>query len=212
MTLTETLLTASPHDCFTAADIAHHVPGTDDARYSLVKRAVTAGEIIRIRRGLYCLAPAYRRAPLNLFAVAQYIYGPSYISLESALSHHGWIPEAVYTVNSTCIGESKTFQTPLGNFSYTRVPQNLFYAGVTRETSDASSAVALVARPIKALADYVYAYRKDWRTSRPAIESLRIDPQDLASVPRDDLEEVVLSYRSGRVRRFLAALQAEYTQ
>jgi len=207
--LTEQLLFAAPHGFFTSADIVQYVPGTDNARYSLVKRAVAAGEIIRVRRGLYCLAPEFRRAPLNLYALAQHVYGPSYISLESALAYHGWIPEAVYTITSTCTAESKTFTTPVGVFSFTRVPQNVFYAGVAREADASSGATALVARPVKALADYVYTYHKDWRTTRPAVASLRIDEADLASVSRDDLEEIVDNYRSTRVRRFLSALHPE---
>ncbi|MDA3950010.1 MAG: type IV toxin-antitoxin system AbiEi family antitoxin domain-containing protein [Spirochaeta sp.] len=208
--LTEILLTAHPRPYVTTEDLAHHISGTDDTRYGLVKRAVAAGEIIRIRRGLYCLAPAYRTTPLDLFALAQYIYGPSYVSLESALSHHGWIPEAVYTITSTCVGESRTFRTPVGTFSFTRVPQRVFYAAVSRETGDASGDVTLIARPIKALADYIYAYRKEWSTPEPALRSLRIDPEDIASIPMEDMEETMASYRSKRVDRFLSALRTEY--
>lgn len=209
--LTEILITADSRPCVTAEDLAHYIPGSDDARYGLVKRAIAAGEIIRIRRGLYCLAPTYLKTPLNLFALAQYVYGPSYVSLESALSHHGWIPEAVYTVTSTSIGESRTFHTPLGTFSYSRIPQNVFYAAVTRESDDATGDVALIATPVKALADYVYVYRKEWLTPDPAIRSLRIDPEDLASVPTDDLDETMESYRNKRVLRFLAGLRREYS-
>jgi predicted transcriptional regulator of viral defense system len=208
--LTEILLTAHPRPYVTTEELAHYFTGTDDARYGLVKRAVAAGEIVRIRRGLYCLASPYRAAPLNLYALAQYVFGPSYISLESALSHYGWIPEAVYTVTSTCVAESRTFRTPLGTFSYTRVPQNFFYAAVTRETDDSAGDVALIARPIKALADYVYAYRKEWSTPEPALQSLRIDRDDLASVTTEEMDEAVESYRSRRVQRFLSGLRKEY--
>lgn len=208
-TLTERLLNVSPDGCFSADDLAQFVPGSSDARYSLVKRAVASGEIIRLRRGLYCLAPAYRRSPVNLYAVAQHIYGPSYISLESALSRHGWIPEAVYTVTSVCVGESKTFRTPIGVFSFTRVPQISFYSAVERDVDDGSRDVALIARPIKALADYVYAYRKDWSSLDPVIHDLRIDREDLADVTDEELDEAIESYRSRRVRRFLAAVRSE---
>jgi predicted transcriptional regulator of viral defense system len=209
-TLTEILVTTHPRPCISAEDLAHYVPGSDDARYGLVKRAIAAGELLRLRRGLYCLAPAYRRVPLNLFALAQYIYGPSYISLESALSHHGWIPEGVYSVTSVCTGESKMFRTPVGTFRYSRIPQNIFYAAVTRETSGDAGDVVLIARPVKALADYVYVYRKDWGTPEPAIQSLRIDQEDLAGISSDDIDEAMESYRSKRVLRFLAGLRKEY--
>ncbi|MEX2443124.1 MAG: type IV toxin-antitoxin system AbiEi family antitoxin domain-containing protein [Alkalispirochaeta sp.] len=208
--LTEILVTTHPRDCITAEDLAHYMPGSDDARYGLVKRAIAAGELVRLRRGLYCLAPAYRRAPLNLFALAQYIYGPSYISLESALSHHDWIPEGVYSVTSVCTGESKMFQTPVATFRYSRVPQNIFYAAVARETASDAGDAMLIARPVKALADYVYVNRKDWGTPGPALQSLRIDPEDLAGISADDMNETMESYRSKRVLRFLSGLRKEY--
>lgn len=207
--LTEIILKTHIHPFFTSEDLSQYVSGTDDARHGLVKRAIAAGEIVRIRRGLYCLSREYRRTPINLFALAQYIYGPSYISLESALSHYGWIPEAVYTVTSVCIGESKTFRTPIGVFTYTRVPQNTLYSGVTRESDDATGTITLVARPLKALADYVYVYRRDWTTTRPVLNSLRIDRESLESVTSEDLDETLKTYRSRRVQRFLAGIRSE---
>lgn len=208
-TLTERLLDTAPHECFTAEDLTYYLAGSDDARYGLVKRALAAREVIRLRRGLYCLAPQYRRHPVNLFALAQHVYGPSYVSLESALSYHGWIPEAVYAVTCAAFGESKEFATPLGTFRYTRVPQTLFYGAVERLTGEGLGDVALVARPIKALADYVYAYRKDWRSIAPVINSLRVDEEDLFAVSRAELEELIGSYRSRRVRRFLESIGLE---
>jgi hypothetical protein len=35
--------------------------------------------------------------PLEL---AQLVHGPGYVSLETALSHHGWIPEGVYAITN----------------------------------------------------------------------------------------------------------------
>ena len=65
---------------------------------------------------------------------------------------------------------------------------------MTRESDDATGDVALIATPVKALADYVYVYRKEWLTPDPA----------------DDLNETMESYRNKRVLRFLAGLRREY--
>jgi hypothetical protein len=98
----------------------------------MIKRAMGRGEVMGLRRGLYCLGEKYHRQKINPFVLAQRIYGPSYISLETALSHHGWIPEAVYTLTSVSMGRSREFETPLGRFSFTRVVQKVFYAEVSR--------------------------------------------------------------------------------
>ena len=145
---------------FTTQDLAALFPGSEDRRYGLVKRAVASGGIIHVRRGLYCLAPKYQKKSMNLYALAQHVYGPSYVSLESALSWHGWIPEAVHAITSASFKKSKEFPTPLGLFSYDRVPQEVFYTEVERLT-DALGNVFLMATPLKALADYVYVRKRD---------------------------------------------------
>lgn len=134
--LTEKIFENVPYSNFTSQDVATLFPGSENREYGLIKRAIASGEIIHIRRGLYCLAPKYQNKNVNLYALAQHVDGPSYVSLESALSWHGWIPEAVYTLTSVSAGKSKEFNTPLGIFSYNRVPQKVFYAGVDRMTDE----------------------------------------------------------------------------
>jgi len=194
-------------DCFTDVELAMLLSGTEERRYALVKRALAKGELIQIRRGLYCLAEPYRRRPLNLFLVAQKIYGPSYVSLESALSHHGWIPEGVFAVTSVSIKRSREFKTPLGLFGFMRVPANPFYAGVNRQSDESGS--YFIAGPWRALADYVYVYKKEWKGLRPLRESLRIEDEHLETVDIRDLEEIAEAFLSRRVRKFLKSVLKE---
>jgi len=206
--LTEKIFENAPYGYFTSQDTATLFPESEDKRYGLVKRAIAGGEIIHIRRGLYCLAPKYQKKKINLYALAQHIYGPSYVSLESALSRHGWIPEAVYTLTSVSSGKSKEFKTPLGAFSYSRVPQKVFYTGVER-LADENGNIFLMASPMKALADYVYVNRKDWAGLKPAAESLRIEPEEFESVPSDDLDALIENYTSRQVKKFLKGLRKD---
>jgi len=173
------------------------------SRHGLIKRALAGGEILNIRRGLYCLAPRYQKRPVNVYAVAQRIYGPSYISMETALSHHGWIPEAVHTCTCASYGNAKEFNTPLGLFSYSRVPQKVFYAGVER-CVDSAGNVFFMASPAKALADYFYARRPPWKNIRDALGSLRIEQEDALAVTGEELSVLEDNCSNGRVRRFLA--------
>ncbi len=188
---------------FTQADVATSIPGTDFSRHALIKRAIAKDEILNIRRGLYCLAPPYQKRPLNVYSIAQRVYGPSYVSLESALSYHGWIPEAVYACTCASYPESRQFDTPLGIFSYKRVPQRVFFAGVERLV-DASANVFFMASPAKALADYIYLHRPKWSTIGAAIESLRLDPGEVANASALELRELANNYRSRRARQFLS--------
>src|SRR6185295_15367796 len=118
--LTEIAYEKAPFGLFGRPEVACWVGGTSQRQFSHVKRAISSGEVLHVRRGLYCLANKYQREKLHPLALAQRIYGPSYISLEMALSYHGWIPEAVYTITSVCMDRSREFATPLGPFSFTR--------------------------------------------------------------------------------------------
>lgn len=170
-----------------------------------MKRAIAQGDLVHIRRGLYCLSEKYRRSPLNLFALAQKIYGPSYISLESALSHHGWIPESVHAVTSVTSKRSVEFQNPLGLFIYQRVVSHPLLTGVERIEGESGS--YLIARPWKAIADYVYLHKLDWKGFEPLKESLRIEEEHLLKIDDKELEEIVASYKNHRVKRFLDAIR-----
>ncbi len=205
--LTEKFFRA-PTGVFTQSDVAVLVDGTDFSRHGLIKRAISSGEILNIRRGLYCLAPEFQKKPVSVYSLAQRVYGPSYISMETALSYHGWIPEAVYACTCASFGNSKVFETPLGVFSYKRVPQHTFYLGVER-CNDENGNVFFIASPAKALADYLYIHQFNWtRIDEPA-GSLRIDEDELACVTAEELEVLMNNYSNGRVKLFLSGWLGE---
>ena len=206
--LTEIALMKTARGIFTRAEIACWVGGSPQRQFSLVKRALASGEVLHLRRGLYALANQYQPQKLDPFVLAQRLYGPSYLSLETALSCHGWIPEAVYTVTSTSLDRSREFATPLGHFSFVRVPQKLFYLQVMRVEKPGGHSYFL-ASPFKALADYVYVHKQDWRSTHPLVESLRIDASTLHQADVAALDELLKNYPSLRVRRFLRGLRKE---
>ena len=131
-TITEIGLQRAKRGVFTRRQAACWVDSSGARLDALLKRAVNAQEIWRIHRGLYCLSNRHTQHPINPFELAQRIHGPSYISLETTLSYHGWIPEAVHAITSTSLERSRTFSTPLGLFSFTRDPQLYFFTGVSR--------------------------------------------------------------------------------
>ncbi|MBU0506005.1 MAG: hypothetical protein ABII18_04075 [bacterium] len=203
----ETILEHHPRDIITDTEVINLFEGSNDRRYGLVKRALARGDIIHIRRGLYYLAKKFQRIPLNPFMLANQIYGPSYVSLESALSFHGLIPEAVKTVVNVCQKNSRLFNTVLGNFDYTQIPQNYFYLGV-KQISDSHNQPFLIATPLKALADYVYVHKKNWKNLSEAAHDLRIDVFELYRLHSTDFE-IKEAYRNRRVKNFLSKLYEE---
>ena len=125
--------------------------------HSLVKE----GKLLRLKRGWFCVNPKYSKKLINSGAVANVLYeGPSYVSLEAALSYYGLIPERTMGMTSVVTGRSKEFTTPIGWFRYKSIPEPLFPIGV--RTVDGY----LMASPEKALCDYLYT-RKDLRIYSP---------------------------------------------
>lgn len=207
--VTEAALQRVPWGFFTRAEAGAWFDVSTAALDALLKRAVQAGEIFRIRRGLFCLDRRYLAAPPNPLALAQLVYGPSYLSAETALSWHGWIPEAVHSIVSTGLGRSREFTTPLGTYAFRRVPQKSLLCGVQRIAEAAHHVSYLMARPLKALADYVYTHQCDWTSASPLRGSLRIENDELTSLSAADFEELQDQYRSGRVRQFLDGLRGD---
>jgi hypothetical protein len=193
---------------FTREQAALWVESSGARLDGLLKRAVASGEVWRIHRGLYCLSNRYTKGKVNPLGLAQLVHGPSYVSLETALSQHGWIPEGVYAITSVSFERSRTFNTPIGLFTFTRVPQREFLAGVRRETPDGGGAYFL-ATPLKALSDLVYAQKRDWTSTAPVVESLRIDEREFGSLTADMFDEVMSAYNPGRIRRFLVGFRKD---
>ena len=75
-----------------------------------ITRLLMSGEIVRVKKGLYCFGEAFRRSPICREYLANLIYGPSYVSLDYALRLHGLIPERVEAVTSVTTRRSRGFE------------------------------------------------------------------------------------------------------
>jgi predicted transcriptional regulator of viral defense system len=119
-----------------------------------LSRWVASGRLIQLRRGLYALAPPYADGAPNQFVLASRIRVPSYVSLQSALSYHGVIPESVAVVTSATTNRPGRIDTPLGAFLYRHLQRNLFWG--YREVEVEAGERAFVAVAEKALLDHYY--------------------------------------------------------
>lgn len=121
-----------------------------------VRKLLRSGDVIRVKKGIYVLGPHVRRFPeISREILGNLIYGPSYISLEYALSWHQLIPERVESVTSVTLHKSKSYATPVGNFTYRHVQPKYYSLGlVSRVLPDGRG--ILMAGPEKAIADKVY--------------------------------------------------------
>ena len=123
-----------------------------DVRRQL-SRWAKGGRLLQLRRGLYALAPPYRKVVPHPFLVANRLVRGSYVSLQSALAYHGLIPEHVPVTTSMTTGRPQRRENPLGSFEYHHVRMELLTGYRLERLGDGQE--ALVATPAKALADLV---------------------------------------------------------
>ena len=206
--LAEKALSGTKTGIFTFGDVLNWFPNSSRAAvYAQIQRALKSNEVVQIRRGLYHLSNQVFPRLVSTEVLANLIYGPSYVSFESALAYHGWIPEAVR--NCTCVTNlrPRCFDTIHGQFTYTLIKQTPMMAGVLNE--DAGHGSFFIATPLKALADLVASRGLDWTDCRPLVDSLRIEPEDLETLETGDFEMLDGVYYSRRARNFLAGIRKE---
>jgi hypothetical protein len=190
-----------PKTFITGADLKVILDKSYDSRHSIIKRITKEGLLIKIRNDLYIIKPTLKNDLPDKFELAQLIWGPSYISFESALSYHRWIPEAVYTITSACSKKGRNIDTPIGIFSYEHIPIDIFSIGLHHHNKDNVS--YLIAHPWKAIADLIYARKKTWSSLSALSGDLRIELEDLHNSDKELLEFLSKSYPSSRTRKIL---------
>lgn len=154
---------------------------TDKAGNQKVRQLEAAGKIIRLKKGLYVLDPKVSHVALSTELIANQLYTPSYVSMQTALRYYGLIPEAVYTTQSMTLKHTRRFDTPVGRFEYQRVAREAFPIGIT--SINKQSYAFLMATPEKALCDLIahspklyLRYLKDVETYLE--DDLRMDIED----------------------------------
>lgn len=187
------------------------IGGSAARRYGLINRALKSGELKRIRRGLYVLAEPYCSVPIHPFVVAQALAPGSYVSLETALAYHGWIPEAVYTTASIVPGRKSWSHTDrrFGAFDFYPLAIECGYFLELVERRQEASQTMLIARPARALFDLVCLRKQAWRGIGWLTEGLRIEPEHLQAIDAQQLRILKSVYKQKRVRHFIARLEKE---
>ena len=199
------------HRVVSQAQLARLVEGTPQRRYNLVNRAMQHGELLQLRRGLYLLAPKMQNSSLHPYVLAQALQPGSYISMETALSFHGWIPESVPTTLSVLPGRRQLVvnHPVLGLYRFfpLALQRGQFLQAVDRNTF--SGQTALVAQPLRALLDMVCLHKREAADMKTLVASLRIDEELFDSVDPATWELMQQVYLHKRMRECIQSLRRE---
>ncbi len=112
-----------------------------------------SNKIIRLKRGLYVTSPSVSGRILSTELIANHVYGPSYISMETALRFYGLIPESVHLVKSMTLKHSRIFKNEIAQFDYVYCPAEYYAIGVEQVVNADYS--FMIASPEKALCDLI---------------------------------------------------------
>ena len=193
----------------TDKQVSRVIGGSNASRYGRVSRALQDGSLVQIKRGLYTFGDRSSSQLPHPFSIAQSLLPGSYVSFETALSYHGWIPEAVYAVSCVTPGrKSLNFKTDrFGSFSYEPIAleRYMYLVGVQR-VSFGNSAV-LVATPLRALMDLVARRKLAWRGLSWIMHGLRVDEAQLRTLKRSDFAALRPVYKHKQARAYLAEFE-----
>jgi predicted transcriptional regulator of viral defense system len=198
MTLQEARHLLNPFPTFGLGTIRFFQPGF--AQQSLA-RWKAAGRIVPVAPGHYIL-PDSVSDETDLFAIANSVYNPSYVSLETALSIYGLIPETVHSVTSVATRKTRRVESPIGSFSYRSFRPDLFFGYVR---CDGRRHPYLIARPEKAVLDFLYLNPS--YDLPGALLELRLDPDAFAGLSRKRLDAYCRRFGQRSLARRLHALR-----
>ncbi|HNS10943.1 MAG TPA: hypothetical protein PKN29_14675 [Candidatus Ozemobacteraceae bacterium] len=188
------------------ATLMHELRGYASPK-AKITRLIRSGEIIQLRRGIFL--PASERG-YSRKSLAAIIYGPSYVSFETALSYYGLIPEKVNAITSATFRKNKNriFQTPLGDFYYYYLPAAAYPYAVKCEQEGGAN--FLIASPEKALCDLLF--RAGRVSTSEALAKLlhedwRIEPGSLEELDLETVEFLAPLYRKTVFKHLLTLLK-----
>ena len=160
-----------------------------------ISRDIKKGKLFPLVKGLYETNPNVHGSKL-----AQFIYGPSYLSFDYVLQDKGLIPEAIYNT-FTCATfnkrKTKTYKNHFGLFVYRDVPKEVFNLGVNVCMDGLYS--YQVATTEKALCDKLYTLSPVKNTNElreMLFDDLRIDEEIFYNLKKEDILKLAPLYHS----------------
>ena len=161
------------------------------------------GRVYQLRRGLYAIAPPYQKVKPHPFLIANRMRRASYVSLQSALSYYGLIPDTTHVTLSVTTARPARWQTPLGVFEFRHIKPELLRGYHMTDLNQAQpKQQALIATPEKALLDLVYLQPSS--DTPKYLRELRL--QNLERLDLDELYRQAEAFSTPKMRRAITAI------
>ncbi len=157
--------------------------------FSILKRLQDDGILQRLEKDKYRIL----QKNVSSLQLANFLYEPSYISLETALSYWGILPQFPFEITSVTLKKTVTKSVDDIVYSYSHL-SNTMYGLFTKEEE------FLIATPEKSLFDQLYLVARGWRT-------LELDECDLSNVNKKEFLRICTMLQDDRVHRWMEGLQ-----
>jgi len=148
--------------------------------FRYIKKLVNADVLIKMEKGKYMLADS----EVSDFAIAYFLYNPSYISFETALNYHGILSQFPYEISSATSKKTAKKEFSEKFFTYTQIDKKLFWGYEKRDNF-------LMALPEKALLDQLYLASKGYK-------SINLQEYDFENVSTTKLKRYLKHYPKTR--------------
>lgn len=163
--------------------------------FDKIDELVKQGFLLQVKRGLYIPGIKLKMSMPESFLLANHLHGPSYVSLDAALSYWGLIPEKVYEISSITTATSKIYRTPVGRFSFKRMRLPFYSFGI-KQIVLGENQTALIATPEKALCDKIITtksmiLRSSKQTIELLLEDLRMEKDALRDIDSNEIKKWV---------------------
>lgn len=161
--------------------------------FDKIAELVRQKKLILVKRGVFVPGPSLNLAQPEPFLIANHLAGPSYVSLETALSHWRIIPEQVFEITSVTTSRSRLYNTKLGRFRYTHLPLP-YYSFGQQPVELAKNQVALVATAEKAICDKIITtsgllFRSEVQLKEWMLDDMRMDRELLRTLKTERIRE-----------------------
>lgn len=158
------------------------------------------GYIKKLKRGFYYFSD--QEGNIDPREISFFIYQPSYISLETALSYYGFIPEMVYSHTAITSKINRKFINFFGNFSYRHIHPRLFFG---YQSVDKKHGKYLISEPEKALLDYLYLNLGKINDEQD-LEELRFNYQELGKIDKVKIKKYSKEFNIKKLDRTINTL------
>jgi len=165
--------------------------------------------IKKIYGDIYTLGFDYRKMLIHEGVIAQMIEPDSYISMSYALRSVNWIPEAVNNIVSVTNGEKRTVRTEYGcSYKYVKIYEKYPFAGIYEEETKMGN--FKMAKPLRALCDYIHEFGFKWRSVGLLEDHLRIWTSTLEEdLKAEDFDELQGKFEIENIELFLSSIRKD---